>query len=587
MSRINNAFSGVVELSGIEYQPLDWVNKAISDWRAKGGPSTEAKEASFNGSFPRVIFDGVNVVDLTKSVNKIPSWFERISASGSTSRASPNSANQAELSGSNQNSSSTSVTHPFERSVNGVYLVRDNKQPSPSGSVSQPISNRSVNQVDTSSSSSRIPLRWKGVDKTVNPPVDGTSSGGDTQINSNGNNKQVPLWRANGTSFNRSINGIASSTTSQPFLSGSNNQASSRLTSEPVFRGIFSEVLSGTANSTSSRRRYNCSPRLVNGSSFSGDGDAGPSSSSSPAESGGSSNQLPTAWLNATFVTGNIKQPSRPIPSDRPFDRIPSGLWPPEEKRKSTAPFPLSPHDCGLTCACEMIWLVSDRSMQELPLEKSNSSHYRNDSYEYRLCEDPIRSPQNPPRDCQLVQPSSLQHDMYPYITHPNSNPPVAVIPRACERDPKCPFCEIYPELHNVRYMCAFHMYYFAGVRSQDDFNAVNNLRGDPAVKAFKSTSVEAMGKTIQKCRDLLVGSTPEPSAHYSTWEGTGPLKTDVGHIGQEFKGTNHAAHSFTLPEEEEEEDDDDDDEDDVFSSRIGVNYNTGFMRRLLRSIEP
>ncbi|KAI0103093.1 hypothetical protein F4776DRAFT_489186 [Hypoxylon sp. NC0597] len=586
MSRGNNAFSGEAGPSGSQYQSLDWVNKAISDWKAKGGLSTETNQTSSNGSFPRVIFDGVNVVDLTKTVNKIPSWFERASASWSTSRTSSGSPNQTGLSRSNQYSSNTSVVRPFERSINGIDSNWNNNQSSSSEGVSQPISNRGINQAD-STGSSRIPLRLQGVDKIVNTPVDRTSSNGDNQANSNGNSNQASLWLANS---NRSIEETAPSSTNQTYSGGSNNQAFSRLTSGPVVSGnviqpflgsIFNEILSGRVNVISSRRRYNCFPRLIRGSEFSGNIDGGRSSSSNSVESSGSSNQLPTAWINATFITGNTRRPSPPILNDGPFNSIPPSLRPPERNHKCAAPFPLSPHGCGLVCACDMVWLVSDRSKQQPPPEKPYVSHYRNDSYEYRLCEDPVRSPQDLPRDCQIVQPLSLQRDMYPYITHPNSNPPVAVIPRASERDLQCPFCKTLPELRNVRYMCAFHMYYFAGVRNQDDFNVVKNLRANPIVKGFESTSVEAMAKTIQKCRDLLVGSTPEPGTDYLTGVRTPPPRA----IGQELEEAGRAAHSFTSPGGDDDKYDDHD--DDVFSSPISVNYNNGFMLRLLRLRVP
>ncbi|KAI0834443.1 hypothetical protein F5Y06DRAFT_306715 [Hypoxylon sp. FL0890] len=619
MSQSSNVFSGE---PGSEYQLPDWVNDAVLNWRrnkVRSGESTQAdtresiRETYSNGGFPRVIFNGAKIVDLSKTTNKIPDWARHPSVGESTSRASSSGANQINSSENYQPSSFESTSqHSSRRSVNRIDSSGNNHLPS----VSQPSFNRNVNQIDSTSGKGQVSFDLLRQPKAVNRLADGIPSDGNDQVDSNliysqpsfntgvnqpssnGITSRVPssdaeqvaarrsrnrdlVRRVNGLS-NRNVNDTPSSSAGQINWRGGNNEAFARLTSEAsngrnVYQPLstaFYEILSSTIDLIKSRKRYSCFPRLINRARLSSNVDGISPSNPTQAGSSGSNSDLPSSWTNATFSSGSVNQSWRPTLGDNPFARIPPGLWPPERNLQCAAPFPLSPHDCGLACARDMAWLVSDRNREQLPPETPNSQRITVGNYDYCLCEDPVHSPGEPPRECQLVRPFELQTDMFSYITHPRNNRPTAVIPRAGEHDPRCPFCRVHPELHDVTYMCAFHMYYFVGVRNQDDFNVVKNLRQNPDLQGFEATSVEAMRKTIHKCRNLLIGSTPESGTHLSARIGTLLPSTDVGYIGQEWNAARQAIQSRAVPED-----------DNIFSTPTSINMNNLFTRRLLRSI--
>ncbi|KAI1409546.1 hypothetical protein F5Y13DRAFT_91876 [Hypoxylon sp. FL1857] len=168
--------------------------------------------------------------------------------------------------------------------------------------------------------------------------------------------------------------------------------------------------------------------------------------------------------------------------------------------------------------------------------------------------------------------------EAYPYITHPaRSIQPAVVVPRASDSDPRCPLCKLYPELHGVRYMCAFHMYHFAGARTLDDFDVVSGLRRNPNASGFEADSVEDMGRMLDKCRNLLVGSMPElepePDTSLRMWEESWPLRTEAQEVGQEWEGARRADGLFAPL-----------DGDDVFTSSGGAEIRGPFTDRLRRA---
>ncbi|KAI1393221.1 uncharacterized protein F4822DRAFT_4606 [Hypoxylon trugodes] len=157
----------------------------------------------------------------------------------------------------------------------------------------------------------------------------------------------------------------------------------------------------------------------------------------------------------------------------------------------------------------------------------------RIDNHEYNWCRDPVPYPRG--RECQLIQPLITTQDMLAYITHPDNDPPTSFLPKTRAPafvDRKCQFCRGFPKFGMVDHMCAFHMMYFAGARTNEDLCVLRSLNG-VGPKSISAPSPTSLAATVVKSRDLLVGSTPETDGSDVSERRRRANDGEFGHVGQ------------------------------------------------------
>ncbi|KAI0378748.1 hypothetical protein F5Y04DRAFT_261513 [Hypomontagnella monticulosa] len=149
-------------------------------------------------------------------------------------------------------------------------------------------------------------------------------------------------------------------------------------------------------------------------------------------------------------------------------------------------------------------------------------------------------------RDCQIVYPLEITEGMRPFITHPSTHLPVAVIPRARDDDLHCEFCKPLPQLADIRHLCSFHLVYILGPRYSEEFALAGGIINVPG-GGIRFSRPGAVGNTIRTMRDLVFGSTAEPRDDEEVLENQRrATRGDFGHVGQGRPAPSHAANSPT-----------------------------------------
>ncbi|KAI2636314.1 hypothetical protein GGS26DRAFT_588916 [Hypomontagnella submonticulosa] len=209
-------------------------------------------------------------------------------------------------------------------------------------------------------------------------------------------------------------------------------------------------------------------------------------------------------------------------------------VWPP---RVATPPPTPSPYAALELTVSERTWLRRACNERRPPEPLPNPQPFTSRPYQYWLCNDPIMQPlsRNLPRfqrDCQIVAPLETTEDMLPFITCPDTDPPVAVIPRARVDDPLCDFCRPLPRLTDIHHLCGFHMVYSLGSRYSEEFRLAGGLVNAPG-GGIRFSHPGGVRDAVRTTRDLIYGSTPEAQDDPQVLENQRRATAgEFGHVG-------------------------------------------------------